>query len=80
MCKTTVMIKTLTPIGEGLGFVIDQKLLEELHIDRDTPLRITSDGKGFYVEPLPAKEGSKFLEAGRRMMSVHEEAFRRLAE
>jgi hypothetical protein len=78
--KTTLMIKTLTPIGEGLGFVIDKTLLEELRISRDTPLRITSDGKGFYVEPLPAEEGSKFLRAGRRMMDIHEEAFRGLAE
>ena len=50
------MIKTLTPIGEGLGIVIDRSLLEALHIDRETPLRITSDGKGFYVEPIPAAE------------------------
>jgi hypothetical protein len=74
------MIKTLTPIGDGLGFVIDRSLLEQLHISRDTPLRITCDGKGFYVEPLPAEEGSKFVEAGLRMMGLHEEAFRKLAE
>ena len=74
------MIKTLTPIGDGLGFVIDRSLLDELRIGRDTPLRITSDGKGFYVEPLPAEERSKFVEAGLRMMDVHKEAFRKLAE
>jgi hypothetical protein len=74
------MIKSLIPVGEGLGFVIDQSLLDELQIGRDTPLRITSDGKGFYVEPVAAQEGSRFLEAGCRMMDIHEEAFRRLAE
>ena len=74
------MIKTLIPIGEGLGIVIDRSLLEQLHIDCETPLRITSDGKGFYVEPIPAEERSRFLEAGRRIMDVHDEAFRKLAD
>ena len=74
------MIKTLIPIGDGLGIVIDRSLLEELHIDCETSLRITSDGRGFYVEPISAEEKSRFLEAGRRMMDVHDEAFRKLAE
>ena len=74
------MIKTLIPIGEGLGIVIDRSILDELHIDCETPLRITSDGKGFYVEPIQAEERSRFLDAGRRMMDVHDEAFRKLAE
>ena len=74
------MIKTLIPIGEELGFVIDKTILNELHIDRDTPLRITSDGKGFYVEPAPQEERNQFAEAGRRMMDIHDDAFRKLAE
>ena len=41
------MIKTLTPIGEAFGIVIDRSLLDALHIDSETPLRITSDVKGF---------------------------------
>ena len=74
------MIKTLIPIGEEWGFVIDRTILDELQIGRDTPLRITSDGKGFYVEPVPQKERHQFAEAGRRMMDIHAEAFRKLAE
>ena len=74
------MIKTLTPIGEGFGIVIDPSLLDALHIDSETPLRITSDGKGFYVEPILEEATSRFLEAGRRMMDIHKEAFRKLAE
>jgi hypothetical protein len=65
---------------EEWGFVIDQTILDELHIDRDTPLRITSDGKGFYVEPLPQEERNKFVEAGLRLMGIHDAAFRKLAE
>ena len=48
------MIKTLIPVGDDLGIVIDQSLLDQLHIGRETPLRITSDGKGLYIEPMRA--------------------------
>jgi len=78
--EMTAMIKTLIPLGDGLGIVIDPSLLEELHIDRETPLRITSDGKGLYIEPIPAEQMGRFLEAGRRMMDIHDDAFRKLAE
>ena len=72
-------VKTLIPLGNDLGIVIDRILLDELRIDRETLLRITSDGKGLYIEPIPAEERSQFLEAGRLAMDVHDDAFRKLA-
>ena len=74
------MIQTLIAVGDDLGIVIDRSLLNELGIDRATPLRITSDGKGLYIEPIPADERGRFLESGRRIMEIHDEAFRMLAE
>lgn len=73
------MIKTLIPVGDELGIVIDRSLLDELHIDRETPLRVTSDGKCLYIEPIPADQRGQFLGAGRRIMDVHDDAFRKLA-
>jgi hypothetical protein len=75
-----VTIKTLIPVGDDLGIVIDRSLLDELHINLETPLRITSDGKGLYIEPIPAEQRDRFLEAGRRMMDIHNDAFRKLAQ
>jgi hypothetical protein len=78
--ESSAMIKSLIPVGDDLGIVIDRSLLDELHIDRETPLRVTSDGKGLYIEPIPADQRGHFLEAGRRIMDVHDDAFRRLAQ
>ena len=74
------MIKTLIPFGEDLGIVIDRSLLDQLHMDRETPLRITSDGKGLYIEPMTIDQKKPFLEAGRQAMDIHDDAFRKLAQ
>jgi hypothetical protein len=78
--ETAATIKHLVTLGDDLGIVIDRSLLDELHIDRETPLRITSDGKGLYVEPIPAEQRRRVLEAGRKMMDIHDDAFRKLAQ
>lgn len=46
------MIKTLRPVGNSLGLIIDRPILEILGIDRQTPLRVTTDGKVLYIEPV----------------------------
>jgi antitoxin MazE len=74
------MIKTLTPIGNSLGIIIDRPILELLRIDRETPLEITTDGKGFYVRPVPFADEAEVLKSVERMLEVHSETFRRLAE
>ena len=50
------MIKTLRPVGNSLGLIIDRPILELLGIDRRTPLRVTTDGKVLYIEPV-ARDG-----------------------
>jgi hypothetical protein len=78
--EIAVTTKTLIPVGDDLGIVIDRSLLDKLHIDRETPLRITSDGKGLYIEPIPPEQRRRVLEAGRTMMDIHDDAFRKLAQ
>ena len=46
------MIKTLRPVGNSLGLIIDRPILELLGIDRRTQLRVTTDGKVLYIEPV----------------------------
>jgi antitoxin MazE len=46
------MIKTLRPVGNSLGLIIDRPILELLGIDRQTQLRVTTDGKILYIEPI----------------------------
>jgi hypothetical protein len=46
------MIKMLRPVGNSLGLIIDRPILELLGIDRRTPLRVRTDGKVLYIEPV----------------------------
>jgi len=49
------MVKKLTRHGNSLALVIDRPILDLLGIDADTPLQITTDGKGLHI--VPAVEG-----------------------
>ena len=40
----------LTPVGDGLGVVIDKELLDKLRISTDTTLEISHDGYGITIE------------------------------
>ena len=51
------MIKTLRPVGNSLGLIIDRPILELLGIDRQTRLRVTTDGKVLYIEPVASVAG-----------------------
>lgn len=46
------MIKHLTSIGNSLGLIIDRPILDLLHIDRDTALEISTDGKTLTIRPV----------------------------
>ncbi|MHB8875814.1 MAG: AbrB/MazE/SpoVT family DNA-binding domain-containing protein [Myxococcaceae bacterium] len=75
------MKRTLTPIGDGLGLVIDRSLLELLHIDRETVLEIRSDGRTLVIEPVD-RDGRKrkVLAAAERVMKAHDATLRKLAK
>jgi len=49
------MIKTLTPIGNSLGLIIDRPILNLLNIERDTELEITTDGETLIIRPAVRK-------------------------
>ena len=46
------MVKRLTRSGNSLALVIDRPLLEELGIDADTDLELSTDGDVLLVTPL----------------------------
>lgn len=74
------MTTKLKANGDGLSLLIDPALLEGLKIDEDTPLEVTTDGKGLYIRPAQADEQGRFVESARRMMTIHADTFRKLAE
>ncbi|HKI61262.1 MAG TPA: hypothetical protein VKA31_03120 [Mariprofundaceae bacterium] len=53
------MIKTLTPIGNSLGLIIDRPILNLLNIDRDTELQISTDGQTLTIKPVESRSVQK---------------------
>jgi antitoxin MazE len=74
------MVKTLTAIGNSLGLIIERPILDLLKIDRDTPLEVTTDGTGLYIRPAGRDSQARILESAKRMMEIHDETFKKLAE
>jgi antitoxin component of MazEF toxin-antitoxin module len=46
------MIKKLTRVGNSLAVVIDRPILELLHVDAETPLEVSTDGKTLTIAPV----------------------------
>jgi antitoxin component of MazEF toxin-antitoxin module len=74
------MSKTLTRIGNDLGLVIDPQLLETLGIKGDTPLDIVAEGGALVVRPAVPDKKARIVAAADRIMKVHAETLRKLAE
>jgi len=53
------MIKKLTPIGNSLGLIIERPILNLLDINRDTELKITTDGRTLMIRP--AREDVEYM-------------------
>jgi antitoxin component of MazEF toxin-antitoxin module len=48
------MEKHLVPFGNSLGIVIDRPICKLLRLTRNTPLKITTDGRRIVIEPVDA--------------------------
>ena len=73
------MVKTLSPIGNSLGLIIDKAILDLLGISRDTPLDIKTDGEALIIRPVRT-EPAGVADSTRRMMDAHAETLRKLAK
>jgi len=75
------MIKHLTAHGNSLALVIEKAILELLHITKDTPLEINTDGRNLVISPAVDKEREKKFNAA--MEKIHKKyatTFKALAE
>lgn len=74
------MIKTLRPIGNSFGLIIDRPILDLLNIEPDTPLEIRTDGEALIVRPVRANHATRVRESTMRMMDAHHETLDELAK
>lgn len=76
-----VVVKKLTKHGNSLALVIDRPILDLLHINSDTPLDISTDGKRLIVAPAaPSERRDRFQAAQRVAHERYGKAFKKLAE
>ena len=71
--------KTLKPIGNSLGLIIDRPILDLLQIDRDTPLEVTTDGRSLIIRPAESDHRRRVRESAERMTVIHRETLEKLA-
>ncbi len=75
------MRKKLTRTGNSLALVLDKPLLDQVGIDADTPLEVSTDGRIIVISPARAKRRTAKLKA--IVVEAHANyggVFRRLAE
>lgn len=74
------MITTLTKHGDRYAIVIDQPLLDQLKINPDTPLEVSSDGHVLTIVPATqAHHAERVRAAINHVNTQHADALRRLA-
>jgi hypothetical protein len=78
--ETPAMTTTLTNVGEQLALIIDRQTLESLGIDGETQLEVSVDESGIHIRPAPDDRRARVLASARRMMDIHDETFRKLAQ
>ena len=74
------MVKHLTSHGNSSALIIDRSILELLHIKKDTPLEITTDGRNLIISPVgSAAREKKFREALAKVNKLNAKTLKALA-
>ncbi len=74
------MVKTLTKHGNSYALVIEKPIMDLLHIQPDTQLEISTDGKSLLVRPVDTAKQEKFQKVMDETFEQYDEAFKKLAE
>lgn len=74
------MKTTLIQYGDSKALVIDAVLLEQLSIDLDTPLDLSTDGEALIVTPQRKEANSELQAIMEDINSKYKHTFQRLAE
>jgi antitoxin MazE len=75
------MVKRLTKTGNSLALVLDKPLLQQLGIDEETELEISTNGDVLVVTPVRERSRErKFRKAVEKMHRRYAGLFKRLSE
>ncbi len=71
---------TLVQHGDKKALIVDEELLEQLMIDGDTQLSLTTDGESLIFKPFRDEVSPEFQAMMDKINSRYSRAFKRLAE
>ena len=74
------MVKTLTKHGNSYALVIEKPIMDLLHIQPETQLEISTDGKSLLIRPVDTARQEKFQKVRDKTFETYHEAFQKLAE
>jgi antitoxin MazE len=76
------MLKTLTPIGNSYGMIIDRPIMELLGIGPETRLKVTVHDGGLLLQPITEtnEHRARVRKAAARMAKIHRKALKELAD
>lgn len=76
------MGKRLQSIGNSSGIIIDKPIIDLLRITPETELELTTDGERLIITPIRAADDrkAKLVRAQSRILTGHEETFRKLSK
>ena len=76
----SAVVKHLTAHGNSSALIIERSILELLHIKKDTPLEITTDGRNLIISPVgSAAREKRFREALTKVNKLHAKTLKALA-
>jgi antitoxin component of MazEF toxin-antitoxin module len=74
------MTTTLRNVGGDLALILDRQTLDSLAIDEQTMLEVSVDSSGIHIRPVPSDHAARVLASAIKMMEIHDETFRKLAQ
>jgi hypothetical protein len=74
------MTTTLTQLGEDLALILDREMLKAHGINGETRLTVFVDETGIHALPASDSREERVLAAAKRVMDLHDETFRKLAQ
>ena len=75
------MVKKLIKTGNSLALLLDKPLLDQLQIDGDTPLEVSTDGQVIVISPVRGRKRQAMIKAAIEAIDAqYAGVFRKLAE
>jgi antitoxin component of MazEF toxin-antitoxin module len=74
------MTKTLRAMGNSFGIIIDRPIMDLMGFEPGMALELTPHDGGLLLKPVAKDRKSRVQAATKKVMSVHKDAFKELAE